>query len=447
MSCIGTSGTEIVLWFGTLSEILAYCSGRRLSDEANVVDHRKRILSTIDGLATDGIPWAPRMDLWCIAQRARGTLPERFEGMNTAEIARALNVACHSVRADYTLPREHGDLVLRGLGIDNHPDYPFRVELNTLSVESRSDDENLWTRIETSAGPVAFQLHMDREMTANGVSLPFVQDYPIQSPDDFERVAQVFEHLEVIPTPEKYATFHERIGSGGLAVASGPIAASPMHLVLHELAAMDRFFYLFADDIDGLTEFAKRLEPFFDQVLEAVLACKAEVVLWGANYDQDLTWPPFFDQHIAPWLTRVSDCLHAADKRLLTHCDGENERLLASYPRCGIDVAESVCPAPMTRCSLRTLRDGFGNGTTVWGGIPSVALLSDSMADDTFEAYLEGLFSEFGGAERLILGVSDNVPPDADLDRLVRISERTAAFGPVGAPNGATAVRAINDFA
>ena len=40
---------------------------------------------------------------------------------------------------------------------------------------------------------------------------------------------------------------------------------------------------------------ATRMEPFFEAVLEALVACDAEVVFWGGNYDQDLTWPPFFE--------------------------------------------------------------------------------------------------------------------------------------------------------
>ena len=53
------------------------------------------------------------------------------------------------------------------------------------------------------------------------------------------------------------------------------------------------------------------------------------------------------------------------------------------------------------------------------------------MSDAAFEAYLDRTFGELGTGERLILGVSDMVPPDADLGRLERIRERVDAFGPV----------------
>ena len=85
----------------------------------------------------------------------------------------------------------------------------------------------------------------------------------------------------------------------------------------------------------------------------------------------------------------------------------------------------------MTRCSLAEIRSQFGPGVTVWGGIPSVALLPGSMGDIEFEAYLDDLFANLGSGERLILGVSDNVPPDADLSRMNRIRDRIESFGSV----------------
>ncbi|RMF93331.1 MAG: hypothetical protein D6736_01970 [Nitrospinota bacterium] len=393
--------------------------------------HRERMLAAIQGKPTDQLPWAPRMDLWYIALRARGTLPERFVGLNTAEIADVLGVGCHAVRADYTLPRDPEDLILRGFGLDNHPDYPYRVELRDLPVDFHFDRENIRTTIHTPAGEVTTHLQQTVQMTRDGISVPFVKRYAIRSPADFEAVAQIFDHLEVIPTPEAYAAFQQRIGERGLAVAKGPVGASPMHLLLHEMVAMDQFFYLYADERKALYRLVERMTPFFEAALEAILQCSAEVVFWGANYDQDLTWPPFFEAEIAPWLKKVSERVHAAGKLLLTHTDGENRALFPFYPSCGFDVAESVCPSPMTRCTLAEIRAGMGPQVTVWGGIPSIALLQDAMDEQAFEAYLDQMFDELGSGERLILGVADNVPPDADLTRLERIKERIEAFGPV----------------
>ncbi|MCG8633649.1 MAG: uroporphyrinogen decarboxylase family protein [Desulfobacterales bacterium] len=396
------------------------------------MNHKERMLAAIRKEAVDRIPWAPRMDLWYIAHKARGTLPQEFENLDMAGIADKFNMACHAVGADYTLyrnPEEH--FPLTGFVLDTHPDYPYRLELEGLPMEFSSDGENFTTIITTPAGEITTHAVLNQEMKENGISYPFVKSHPIKSPDDFEAVAQIFEHIKVIPTPQGYKQFQNRIGDKGLAVGLGLISASPMHIILHGLMPMEMFFRAWGQHRDKLKKLASRIEPFFESVLSAVLQCDAEVVFWGANYDQNTTWPPFFKEEIAPWLARVSKRLREKGKLLLTHTDGENKALLPLYPSCGIDVAESVCPAPMTRCTLKEIRTGMGKETAIWGGIPSIVLLDAHMKEDEFDTYLAGLFREMDSGRGLILGVSDNVPPEVNLTRMEKIKSEIDRFGPV----------------
>ena len=69
---------------------------------SQTMSHRERMLAAIRGEPTDQIPWAPRMDLWQIAHRIRGTLPDRFVDKDVVAIAKELGVACHSMGGDYT---------------------------------------------------------------------------------------------------------------------------------------------------------------------------------------------------------------------------------------------------------------------------------------------------------------------------------------------------------
>ena len=49
-----------------------------------------------------------------ISQRAKGTVPPEFEGLNMVELSQVLGVACHAVGFDATLPGGR-DVRLRGL--------------------------------------------------------------------------------------------------------------------------------------------------------------------------------------------------------------------------------------------------------------------------------------------------------------------------------------------
>jgi hypothetical protein len=396
--------------------------------------HRERMLATILRQPTDQIPWVPRLDLWYIAHRARGTLPPELRGLNTVQLAEAFDVACHSLRADFTLPRETTDFVLDGLGFESHSDFPFRVELRGLPITFEHNESRYTTKISTHCGDISWVMETTHEMQCEGIDSLFPLKFAMTSVDECDAIGNIFEHLEIVPTPQAYADYRRRIGERGLALASGPVAASPLHLLLHNVMPQETFLLAFHDSPEALLRLANRMEPCFEKMLDALMLCEAEVIFWGSNYDQSITWPGFFQGHIAPWLKRVSERCHSAGKILLTHADGENKKLLPLFPACGIDVAESVCPEPMTRCSLKELRDGMGPSTTIWRGLPAVAFLPTSMDRPGFETYIDKVFANLGTGEGLIFGVSDNVPPDADMARMKEMKQVIRDFGPVN-PN------------
>jgi len=395
------------------------------------VNPRERVLAASRGEDVDRIPWSPRLDLWFLARRARGTLPAEYADCDLVDIARSLGCASHMAQGADTTRLADRDLSLRGLGLDNHADYPFRIRVEGLPVRFERDAEDRLTWIETPVGTIHTHLQQDQEMLRRGISLPFVQSYAIESSDDLEALGIVFDHLQLEPNREGFDAFCRHVGEQGLPVARGPVAASPLHLMLHELMPMERFFYLYSDRRDALYALARHIEPLYEAMLDALCDSQAEVVLWGANYDRDITSPRFFEREMMPWLQRAAKRLHAANKLMLCHTDGENNHLLPLYRQCGFDIAESVCPTPMTELSLPDIREGLGPEIAVWGGIPSVVLLDEAMDDAAFDAYLDALFAELGDAHRLVLGVADNVPPDANWSRLLAIGERIRAHGPV----------------
>jgi hypothetical protein len=164
-------------------------------------------------------------------------------------------------------------------------------------------------------------------------------------------------------------------------------------------------------------------------MVEILADSPAEVVMVGGNFDDTITYPSLFKEHILPWTQRWADMLHAKGKLYETHCDGENDGLLDLLAQTGMDIAESVCGPPMVAVSMGRMRAAFGGKITIFGGVPSVALLEESMTDDEFEAYMRALFRELTPGDRHILGVSDMVPPDAKWTRLVRIAEMVEEWG------------------
>jgi uroporphyrinogen-III decarboxylase len=392
---------------------------------------RERILAAIRGETVDRVPWVPRLDLWYTANLRRGTLPDRWQGWSLPDILRDLGVGRHEVIPDF-LEVEHPDEAAdQSLGLMHVPNQPYRLRFRETERVVRREGERWNVTYRTPVGSLTTTvLHTD-QMRRDGVSLLHTPEHAVKDLADYETIAFIFEDLEVIPGG-RYEAFREEVGEDGVAVALANVAASPVHHLLKELVPYDQFYFHLHDHPEVIRATAERMLPFFREVVQACADSAAGVVLLGANYDVMLTPPPFFARHIAPFLTEATETLHDAGKLVATHTDGENSGLLDLYMECGIDLADSVCPAPMTKLSLATYRDTFGSHPAIWGGICSASVLPSSFSDAQFEAHLDEVIAAGGDFRGMIYSIADTTPPDASIDRIRRIGKRIANLVPVG---------------
>jgi hypothetical protein len=391
------------------------------------MNFRKAMLEVMQGATAPRLLFVPRLDIWYNANLKRGTLPAEFAGLSLPQIAAQLGVGFHAVVPDFARTGDERDLHHRALGFYNHPDFPYRADFPKVEYRVVREPETLTTIYTTSTGEVVTRIHYGPTFLSSGSSIPDVLEPAIKTAADYPRVAEILAQVRIVATPSAYARFQARIGDQGVAVAYLSLAASPVHHIMRDLRRLEPFFFDLVDDPAPLYALTEPLAVLYDAILGAATQATAEAVLFGANYDDAITYPPFFEQHIMPWLQRAGARLHRAGKLLLTHTDGENRLLLPLLPRCTFDIADSVCPAPMTRVPLRDYRTAFGHAVTIWGGIPSVIVLKHSCSEADFRGYVEALLRDCRPYNNLILSVADTLPPDADFGRILYVRDQVAA--------------------
>ena len=390
------------------------------------------MLAAIRGEPSDRIPWAPRLDLWYRANKRAGTLPDEFRKASLKEIVDGIGAGFHAVVPNFRDLRAPEDDVDRALGIYNIHTMPCRTVLENVHRTARVEGDRTFVTYETPKGVIETTVLYDETMRKAGISITHVERHAFKTLQDYEPLGHIFENARVEPNDAGLLEFADDVGDRGIAVGFVSLAASPMHLIQRELMPLDTFFYEMHDHPDELMRLQERIAVYWDRLLEVVAASPADVFLWGANYDASVTYPPFFHEHIEPWLRKIAEVLHDRGKYLLTHTDGENTGLLEHYLHSKIDIADSICPTPMTKLSFKQVRDVFSGQITIMGGIPAVALLRSSMSDRDFDAFLDRFFGEIGAGDHLILGISDTTPPQGEFDRILQIGQRVEAFGPVG---------------
>ncbi len=392
--------------------------------------HKERMLRAARGEWADRLPFAPRLDLWHNANVRRGTFPPRYgPDATTTRIADDLGVAHHRIIPEFLKIRTPDDSIDRGLGLFRLPGFAYRAELSNVDRVVRTENGSTVVEYHTPVGSVSCKMTLTEEMLASGASISWIDEHVIKRTEDYRVVGHIFKNIKLRPDYENYAAFQREVGDRGLAVAHGLGSASPVQHLMRDFVDGTQFYYELADHPKEVQQLCEDMAPFYEQLVRTLAGSPAEAVMMGANYDDTITYPPLFKEHILPWLQRWAEILHAGGKIFMSHCDGENEGLLDLLAASGIDVAESVCAPPMVQCSLTAMRRAFGGKITIFGGVPSVVLLEESTTEEEFEAHIRQLFAEIAPGDRFILGVSDMVPPDAKWDRLVRLAAMVDEWG------------------
>lgn len=388
-------------------------------------------MATFRGEPVDRLPYVPRIDLWYLANSVAGTLPQQHAGRTQHEISRAEGWALHHKYA-FASFGEHSDhaLLHRGIGLFRTRDTVVDFVL-PKDVEVRVHREDRLTRVEyhTPAGMVSNTLQYDETMKRLGISIPLHAGHLIKGPEDYAPVCHLFEHMDVVPNFDRFEYWaNEELRDDGVPVVAHFHGASPMQQIQRDLINATEFFIHYKDHQKALRTLVECMEPLYDKILKICCDSPAQVVNWGSNFDDMLTYPPYFRQEIQPWVRKASSALAGAGKLLMCHTDGENFGLMELIRDSGMHIAESICPAPMTRVTLEEYYKHWSKNLTLFGGIPSTVVLPETSEAD-FEAYLDQLFRAVAPGNRMVVGIADQVPPQALFSRLQRIGERIEREG------------------
>lgn len=389
-----------------------------------MLSYRQKMLKTIKGEEIKEIPFVPRLDNWYMANKLKGTLPAKYQKATLMEITRDLNVGFHAVMPDLQGYQDPLDDVDRALGIWRVRDLPYRIILNGVQRNVFYEDDERVVEYLTPYGKVRARTRYSQKAREAGITITDILERLIKDEDDFKAVAYIYENAEVLPQYDLFQERVDQIGERGLAVALVNFAASPMHAIHRYLMKFEDFFIKLMEEPETFESLVAKIQGFYDKLFAVAVNSPADIIFLGANYDRNITPPPFYEKHILPSLQKYSKKIKEQGKYLLSHTDGENDGLLELYNKSGIDIADSVCPAPMTKLPFMEYKKVLNNNITIWGGIPSVAVLDNSMSEYDFDKFIDNFFSEqIGDGKQIILSIADTVPPAANFARVEKIAK------------------------
>jgi hypothetical protein len=374
-----------------------------------------RLIAVLSGRQPDRIPFIDRLKIWHRAHKRAGTLPVEYEGMTLNEIHRAvgmghmdflppnaLRLRNVEVRVDF-----EGDIVYHETDpvVDSFPN------MDTLAVQDRAGVTSI--QLVTPVGKLGVQYKILPSMVLSGTDA-YIQTHLIKSEEDFQTVEYIIERAEFVPDFERIYQEQDRLGKSGYIVPR--LRRIPFQQALLEYLGETPLFYALYDT----PHLVRRLIQVLDQQMVDTLQRLADFdwlyVEFPDNLDGLMTNPSLFAEYCLPAYQRYADILHGQGKKVGSHTDGNLKPLLKLLAKSGLDVCESISPAPLTPCTFEEIWQAWGKGPIIWGGLPS-PILEERTGEREFREYVQNVL-EIVGQSPIILGISDMVLVNNSIERV-----------------------------
>jgi len=381
-----------------------------------------RVLAVIQGRKPDRIPFCDRLELWHKALIRQGRLPAEFEGLPLITVHRKVGMG----QLKFVNPF---DFRLRGVELILSMDGE-EVRRETDPVTSRWPV--MGDLVQTDRpGETAFELvtpvgkirlkQVETSQAVMWAEEPYLEEHPIKEPEDFNTIRWIYAHLEVVPRFDRVRQAQAELSDFGFVVPE--IGRIPFQEVMIDLLGEVDTYYTLNDEPERIQTLLATIDERRVEMARLFAGFDIPYVEFGDNVTGQMTTPKLFAKYAIPAYQRYAEMYHAQGKKLGSHTDGDLKPLLGLLRETGLDVIESVSPAPLTQGTFDEMWDALhGRPPVMWGVIPS-PLLEERTPEAELHTFVDHVLERVD-AEPVILGVSDMVLGNNRIDRVAWIARR-----------------------
>lgn len=358
---------------------------------------RERIEAIFKGETPDAMPWFADLTYWYNSHKLMKDLPEAWQkGIST--IHRQFNV---------------GEYV-PGTNAFNQI-YDEKVQ---EIVEEKSDKQ-----IITWNTPIG-SLKAVREYNPISYSWSRVE-YPVKTVSDLKVLRYIAEHTVYVPAYDRVLKLDRNLGEYGLPIVALP--GTPVAQLILNWAGVITTSYLFTDAPREMELIIEAIAEHQKRAYEITAEAPCDYVIFCDNLTSNI-YGRFFKTLMADYYKKQIAYLHKHGKKVVTHVDGTLRGILEQLEGTGIDCAEALTPLPVGDVSIKELRELAGERIILWGGIPG-AMFGPSFGRDEIKRQVLEIIRYHRENKKFVVGVADQVPPDADINLVGFISELIEKYG------------------
>jgi hypothetical protein len=387
----------------------------------NPIDNpRQRILKTFRHEPLSRIVWQPELYYWYYGNRIQNKLPVGYEDP-TAFDAFYQGIQPYNGK----VPERYRQMSMLELYDDLGASPRYAHEILGISVFKEVIDPQTVTVHHRRTGVKETKIYETpqgnlQERTHHGYHV----EYPVKSTQDMKVMQSILEQTEFRFDANKFQIADRAFGERGLVQAFFPRA--PLQRLIVSYMGFENTIYALQDHPNQTKDFMRAIEAWDDEMYEVIEHSPLEVLNFGENIDAFVDSPRLFSEYLLPYYNRRVDQLHQHGKFCHIHMDGALKPLLPYIKETHFDAIEAVTPLPQGDVTLEEAKEALGDKILI-DGIPAIAFLPDYPLEDLLACAWQvlELFSP-----NLILGVSDELPPPADIERIRGITSIVDQFCP-----------------
>ncbi|MCF7759062.1 MAG: uroporphyrinogen decarboxylase family protein [Cephaloticoccus sp.] len=361
---------------------------------------RERALALLQGRQPDQVPWFGDLDYLASGLIGRGERPKDFKQS--------------AAYLDW-----HRDL---GVGFYLQGYFPFRAVIEECRVHEWREGHSRLRQIDTPHGTLR-----DRWTWLPESFTEAPVEHLLKSAADLPAYQYLHAHTRYEPDHAFGLERGPLIGNCGLHLAYLP--KSPFMQIVALDAGIITTVDMLEDAPELLAETLAVVEQSHDAAAALALAGPAEILMIPENLSSESVGPRLFEKFMRPYQEKWTTRIRAAGKFSCMHLDGTLRGLIRQECSVGFDFIESMTPAPVGDLAVEEWASFCGETKTLfWGGLPG-AYFSPTVSDAEFERLTRSVLAVMRTTPRYVLGVADQVPPDASEARLRRVTELVAECG------------------
>jgi hypothetical protein len=253
----------------------------------------------------------------------------------------------------------------------------------------------------------------------------YTTEHYVKTVEDLKAMLYFVEHTEFKFNQDMFEAAGEALENYGLPTCY--YFRSPFQKCILEYLGYSTTIKFLRKYPHEMEEFMNRLSVWDEaQYKNCLCPSPIELLNVGDNIDCSLVSPPLFEKyHIPHYESRVK-LLHDAGKFVFAHFDGSIGDLLPYLASLPFDGLEALTPFPQGDVSVQQIIDNIGDKILV-DGIPATVFMPEFPEERLIEITQQLLE---GCSPHLILGISDELPPNTDGRRLKKVAELVRDFTP-----------------